>query len=109
MEPLLNVAQLAAALHKTVASIQSDASRNPAALPPICRLPGNRRLLWRVKDVEKWIADHVRIPDTVASTPPAIPPSPAPVTPKRGRPTKAEQLRRARGRPATPHIRSGAD
>lgn len=56
---LLDVNQLAQILHKSPASIRSDASRNPAALPPICRLPGNKRLLFRLIDVHEWIAGHV--------------------------------------------------
>jgi hypothetical protein len=56
---LLCVVQLAKVIHKSVASIRSDASRNPSALPPICRLPGNRRLLWRLEDVQAWLAGSV--------------------------------------------------
>ncbi|MEN1487355.1 DNA-binding protein, partial [Pseudomonas aeruginosa] len=59
MKALLTVADLAAYLHKSVTSIRSDVSRNPRPLPPICRLPGTKRLLWRVEDVEKWLEDHV--------------------------------------------------
>jgi len=53
---LLCVDELAELLHKSPASIRSDASRNPSALPPICRLPGNKRLLWRMEDVAAWLA-----------------------------------------------------
>lgn len=59
VEPLLCVEELATCLHKSVASIRSDASRNPDALPPICRLPGTKRLLWRAEDVQQWLAQHV--------------------------------------------------
>lgn len=57
---LLAVDQLAKLLHKSPASIRSDASRNPNALPPICRLPWNKRLLWRLEDVQVWLARHVQ-------------------------------------------------
>ena len=90
MIALLTVDQLSQYLHKSVASIRSDATRNPASLPPICRLPGTKRLLWRIEDVERWVAQHIRgdfgtvpIPDDSAK-------------PKRGRPTKAEQVTRQR-------------
>ena len=51
--------QLALCLHKSVASIRSDATCNPCSLPPLCRLPGTKRLLWRAEDVDLWLAEHV--------------------------------------------------
>ncbi len=63
----------------------------PQSLPPICRLPGTKRLLWRLEDVERWLAEHV-----------AADPETRPVLPavekkaRRGRPTKAEQVARNR-------------
>lgn len=92
MRPLLTVDELASYIHKSVASIRSDATRNPASLPPICRLPGTKRLLWRVEDVEDWIAQHIHS-DSVA---PQAAFSKDSVRPKRGRPTKAEQVERQR-------------
>jgi predicted DNA-binding transcriptional regulator AlpA len=59
MQALLTAEQLSTFLQKSVASIRSDVTRNPQALPPICRLPGTKRLLWRVEDVEAWLAEHV--------------------------------------------------
>lgn len=58
-DELLTVEILAKLIHKSSASVRSDASRNPRALPPICRLPGNKRLLWRRQDVQRWIAEFV--------------------------------------------------
>ncbi|HCR1545796.1 TPA: DNA-binding protein [Pseudomonas aeruginosa] len=87
MQALLTVDQLSTYLHKSVASIRSDVTRNPQALPPLCRLPGTKRLLWRVEDVERWLAEHV----VVAAV--AIPAS---AEPRRGRPTKAEQIAKQR-------------
>jgi len=81
---LLSVDQLAQILHKSPASIRSDASRNPAALPPICRLPGNKRLLFRPEDVQEWIAGHVSH---------SIDSSPAPL------PTDVSNRKKTRGRP----------
>jgi hypothetical protein len=84
---LIGVAQLAQLIHKSSASVRSDASRNPSALPPICRLPGNRRLLWRLEDVAAWLEKCVdRSPHGVS---PAS--EMAPVEPRRrGRPRKTE-------------------
>ena len=60
MPEVLAVEHLAALIHKSPSSIRSDASRNPDALPPICRLPGNKRLLFRLEDVRSWLASHVQ-------------------------------------------------
>ena len=90
MQTLLNVEQLGACIHKSAASIRSDATRNPASLPPICRLPGTKRLLWRIEDVERWIAQHIH------GQPGAAPVLEDSARPKRGRPTKAEQVARQR-------------
>jgi hypothetical protein len=92
MKALLTVEQLSTYIHKSVASIRSDATRNPASLPPICRLPGTKRLLWRAEDVENWISQHVH-GDRAA---PVAPSMAQPDRPKRGRPTKAEQVARQR-------------
>ena len=56
---VLSVDQLAKLVHKSPSSVRSDASRNPSALPPICRLPGNKRLLWRLEDVQAWLEKYV--------------------------------------------------
>ena len=84
---LLCVDELAALIHKSPASVRSDASRNPTALPPLCRLPGNKRLLWRLTDVNDWVASFVQHkPLDVTSTFSSRDPLPA----KRGRPRKTE-------------------
>lgn len=82
MQNLLSVEQLAAFLHKSVASIRSDATRNPQSLPPICRLPGTKRLLWRAEDVDSWLQQYVTKPACIDIV----------VEPrKRGRPRKIAQ------------------
>lgn len=87
MIELLDVSQIAALLRKTVPSIRSDVSRNPLALPPRCRLPGSRRLLWRVEDVNAWLARCVEhVPDVTQSV--SILASNEPK--RRGRPCKTE-------------------
>ncbi|ABM30998.1 hypothetical protein C8E08_2530 [Paracidovorax citrulli] len=98
MEHLLSVEQLAAVLHKSPASIRSDASRKPASLPPICRLPGTKRLLWRRPDVDAWLALFVApvtlgVPMALAQLPNR---TEATRKRRRGRPTKSEQLARQR-------------
>lgn len=88
--PILRVEELAVLLRRNVHTIRLDACRAPHRLPPILRLPGHNRLLWRRCDVEAWLAAAVT---SVTVTPAAAEP---PVLPsrRRGRPTKAEQRSR---------------
>jgi len=82
---LISVEQLSLLMHKSPASIRSDASRNPSTLPPICRIPGCKRLLWRPEDVLTFFASCVQL------APIPSPPSLASNQPKRrGRPRKVE-------------------
>jgi hypothetical protein len=90
MQALLTVDQLAQCLRKSVASIRSDATRNPQSLPPVCRLPGTKRLLWRVEDVENWLGAHVSLVAAEAEREPEV------AARRRGRPTKADQVARQR-------------
>lgn len=85
---VLAVEQLAHLIHKSPASIRSDASRNPDALPPICRLPGNKRLLWLREDVMRWLASYVQHQPNSISYAAEI--QLASMTKKRGRPRKTE-------------------
>lgn len=82
---LLTVEELARRWRKSPETLRSDASRSPSSLPPICRLPGTRRLLWRLEDVERFEAGCVSLPQV---------PTTHAVGGRRGRPTKAEQIRR---------------
>lgn len=97
MQALLTVEQLSVYIHKSVASIRCDATRKPHSLPPICRLPGTKRLLWRMEDVERWLADHVDA-GRQSSGVEVINAR----RPRRGRPTKAEQIARSRNQGRNP-------
>ncbi|MBU4626341.1 DNA-binding protein [Pseudomonas sp. BF61] len=92
MQALLTVDQLSAFLQKSAASIRSDVTRNPQALPPICRLPGTKRLLWRVEDVEAWLEEHV-VGNEFAKSGGEIERA------RSGRPTKASQIAKQRSYP----------
>ena len=94
---LIDVEQLATILHKSVSSIRSDNTRSPELLPPRLKIRGNKRLLWRLQEVETWLARHVDGAD--GETPVPRPPKIARPT-KRGRPTKAEQVNRQRFSPS---------
>lgn len=91
MQALLTVEQLAEYLRKSVASIRSDATRNPMSLPPICRLPGTKRLLWRQEDVDAWLARYVEANSETSDLAAVATPST-----RRGRPTKASQVAKQR-------------
>lgn len=99
MNALLTIEQLSAYIHKSITSVRSDAVRNPTSLPPICRLPGTKRLLWRIEDVERWVAQHVQDNTTETTTPLIDTTTPvinSDIKRKPGRPTKAEQIARQR-------------
>lgn len=89
---LLTVEQLSVKIHKAKASIYSDLIRNPQSLPPVLRIAGSRRVLF--KDVDAWL-ESLQQPTTHQS------PAPTESTRKRGRPTKAEQLSRVTDASAT--------
>jgi len=76
----LTVTDLSAVLKRAPKSIHNDLKRNPTSLPQPIRIPGARRILWLQTDVEAWLRQH-----QTEATPPKR---------RRGRPTKAEQLRR---------------
>lgn len=86
-DELLTVELLAKLIHKSSASVRSDASRNPSSLPPICRLPGNKRLLWRRQDVQSWLASFVQPSHSMAI--PKLPETMS-LPKRRGRPRKTE-------------------
>lgn len=106
MESLLTVEELARSIRKSVASIRSDVSRKPQSLPPICRLPGTKRLLWRKCDVDTWLAQYVQTFSVV--TPPISDVKTSEVIRRRGRPTKAEQFARLAAEAAATTASRGA-
>lgn len=87
--PAFGVDQLADLLDKTPAAILADRSRAPHRVPPACLPYGTQKPVWLLADVVAWLAAH-REPTI---EPPAAEPAPRPR--HRGRPTKAEQARRA--------------
>jgi predicted DNA-binding transcriptional regulator AlpA len=87
-QDLLTVDDLAALLHRAPATIVTARTRCPHTLPPACKVPGTRRVLWRRSDVDAWLARHVSPPLTSPSS------VTSPGISRRGRPTKAEQRQR---------------
>lgn len=93
---VLTAFDLATILKKSVASVRGDLSRAPQRLPPFIRICGGQAL-WLPDTVLEWLKGHES--GQAPPLPPPVPPSPdaAPAR-RRGRPTKAEQLARSRGK-----------
>lgn len=91
-EQLLTTDDIARILRKSVHSVRHDLTRNSRSLPPRCAIPGANRNLWRLQDVQNWLASHVEHPPVEEKL--SVSPSPSR---RRGRPTKIEQTARARG------------
>ena len=67
-------------LSKTEDTVWADLARAPDRLPPPIRIPGTRKALWLESTVVAWLQAHQVSAATAA--------------PKRGRPTKREQIER---------------
>ncbi len=57
-DQLIPVERLAAMLCTTPQSIRTRIQYAPERFPPLVRIPGCRRLLWRLGTVTNWIRDH---------------------------------------------------
>lgn len=60
----ISLEQVAMILQRSVKSIKVDVTRNPRSLPTIMRVPGSRKLVVRVADMQAWmegLADLERI------------------------------------------------
>jgi predicted DNA-binding transcriptional regulator AlpA len=78
---LFTVAETAQKLRKSISSVYSDLTRRPQALPPVVRIPGSSKVLF--KDVDEWLSSHVVVSVESNAEPK-----------RRGRPTKAESQRK---------------
>ena len=79
----LDVKALAALLHLSPATVRSDVSRRPWTLPPFIKV--GTKTVWLLETVIGWLKARERV-----ATPPV---TPAPPPRRRGRPTKADQVR----------------
>lgn len=75
----LDAKALSLVLHKTPETIACDLSRAPHRLPPPIRVAGTRPALWLESSVLSWLQDRQ-----------------IGAMPKRGRPTKRQQIERAK-------------
>lgn len=90
---LVTTEELAEILRLSKSSIAHSIHNRPQSLPPIVRIPGTRRVLFR--DVDKWL-DALTV-SCLTTTHPA--PQSQTVTKK-----SKSTIKRGRGRPATPAI-----
>lgn len=89
VEVVFSIDELAAFIRKSPATIYSDLTRRPYALPPRVRIPGSNKVLFR--DPPAWLAQFVE--EIPTKSEPAEPTSPASHQPRRrGAPTKAERI-----------------
>lgn len=58
----IRIEELSEILHRSATSIASDVTRRPESLPPRLLIPNSRTVLWRMIDVERWLADRVQKP-----------------------------------------------
>lgn len=93
MPTTLDIPGLALLLHTTPSALRSRLCRNPETLPPAIRIPGSRRPIWLVDDVVVWLKGHQTISFAQPIPQPAIP---SQEKRRKGRPTNAERLARAR-------------
>ena len=93
MPKLYTVEELAEILRLSKSSIAHSIHKRPQSLPPIVRIPGTRRVLFR--DVENWL-------DSLTQS--TINPSP---TPKAHTRKAKSRIKRGQGRRATPAIPGG--
>lgn len=51
----IGVEELAQLLHKSVDTVKADVSRAPDRLPPRLDIPGQKKPIWLVEDVNAWL------------------------------------------------------
>lgn len=85
--PVVGADGLSILIDKSPATIFADRSRAPHKIPPACTPPGCKSPRWIVADIISWLRQHQE-----AATPAPVKTEPAA---RVGRPTKAEQRRRA--------------
>ena len=84
---LITVEQLSLKIHKSVQSIYNDLKRNPKSIPPVFRIKGSRRVLFA--NVDAWLLSQIQPNEINVEAEGVIE-----LKPKRGRPTKSEQMTR---------------
>ena len=88
ISPMLTLEELAAFLKRPKNTLLNDRARNPAALPPAFKIPGTRHILFRVQDIEAWVAAGLVGADERSVEPKSLMPTPPAIGKRRGRPRK---------------------
>lgn len=55
MPILLTIQELAVLLHTNSSALKTRYFRNPRSIPPVVRIPGDRRYFFNANEVERWI------------------------------------------------------
>lgn len=55
MQNLLTIHELAVLLHTNASALKTRHYRNPLSIPPVVRIPGDRRYFFNANQVERWI------------------------------------------------------
>jgi hypothetical protein len=91
----LNITQLSHEINLAIKTIRTTLVRNPTALPPRLLIAGQKKLLWLRTDVENFYGGQLRVfgsnPDFSTKAKQSVQ-TPQKPEPRRGRPTKVEQL-----------------
>lgn len=64
MPILLTIQELALLLHTNASALKTRHYRNPNSIPPIVRIPGDRRYFFNANEVERWIQSFALTPAT---------------------------------------------
>jgi len=59
MTTLITLSELATHLQTTAGALKTRYNRNPLSLPPVVKLPGDRRLLFCANQVDRWLNSFV--------------------------------------------------
>jgi len=58
--PLLTLADLAAILHTTPGALHVRVHHNRDSIPPVIKIPGDRRYLFDSQAVQAWLRSHTQ-------------------------------------------------
>lgn len=64
MQNLLTIHQLAVLLHTNASALKTRHYRNPQSIPPVVRIPGDRRYFFNAIEVDRWIESFALPPAT---------------------------------------------
>lgn len=60
MTKLLTFSDLALLLHTNANALKTRHCRNPDSIPPVVRIPGDRRFFFCAEEVERWMTSFIQ-------------------------------------------------